>query len=350
MKGKMGVRKVSTSPAQRTRSLILLLTAVIILAGLSYNSMKNSLSPRLPGSQAQVQVQVSANATTTQVALMLESKGLIKNQQSFLLYARLKGYDGKIKAGTYDLGPAMTVQEIIQILVQGRETQTKITFPEGYTLEQMASLLADRKIVTRAEFWAAAQKDYPYDFLDGIPRGEKYLEGFLYPDTYYLPPGSSAEDIINIMLKRFGKEWHGSLAKLLPQAPYKDPSKLVTIASMIERETIYASERPRVAGVIYNRLKDGMPLQVDATVLYALGTHKETVTYKDLEVKSPYNTYRVKGLPPGPIAAPGLTSLKAAMAPEKHQYYYYVAKGDGHHYFSKTFAEHKRAIAKYRGK
>lgn len=329
---------------------MLMLAGLVLLAGLSYNSLRNDLAAVKPGSSAQVEIKIPANSTTAQVADLLLSKDLIKSEQSFVLYARIKGYDGRIKAGTFTLGPGLTTPEILQALVSGKESQMKLTVPEGYTLEQIAALLADKKIATRAEFWMAVQQDYPYDFLAGIPRGEKYLEGFLFPDTYYLPAGSTAEDVVTIMLKRFDKEWQGSLAKLLPNAPLQDVQQLVTVASMIERETIFSAERPRVAGVIYNRLDKGMPLQVDATVLYALGVHKEKVTYKDLEVKSPYNTYQVKGLPPGPIAAPGLTSLKAALDPEEHQYFYYVAKGDGYHYFSKTFDEHKRAIAKYRGK
>ncbi len=148
--------------------------------------------------------------------------------------------------------------------------------------------------------------------------------------------------MIDMMLKQFAQVWDKEFADLARQKGMS-AYQVVTVASMIEKEALFDSERPRIAGVIYNRLQEGMPLQVDATVLYSLGRHKDQVLLKDLEVESPYNTYRNTGLPPGPIASPGLTSLSAALQPEDHNYFYYVATSDGHHVFSRTYAEHLKA-------
>jgi UPF0755 protein len=175
---------------------------------------------------------------------------------------------------------------------------------------------------------------------------DKRLEGFLYPDTYWIDKTSSAEDIVAIMLARFAAVWNQEFAA---SAQEKNISvrDAVIIASLIEREAQVPEERKRIAGVIYNRLQAGMPLQIDATIIYSLGEHREVLTYKDLEIDSPYNTYRNAGLPVGPIACPGRASIAAALDPESNDYMYYVAKGDGSHHFSITYAEHLTAKARY---
>lgn len=334
--------------ARKTRILILLLAACLVFIGVSYNTLKSGLAPAQPGSINRITVVIPPNTSTAEVARRLKEKDIIRNDQVFVLYCRLNGYDGRLKAGTYALSPGAPMKEIVSILLEGREGQIRVTIPEGYTLEQIANLLAEKKVVSRADFWAAAQMDYPYAFLDGIPRSEKYLEGFLFPDTYFIPPTADAQSIIDMMLRRFDREWT-ALEPLRAEAPLKDPRQLVTVASMVEKETVYADERPLVAGVIYNRLQKGMPLQVDATVLYALGVHKAKISSRDLKVDSPYNTYLHRGLPPGPIGSPGASSLKAALRPARHNYYYYVYRGDGRHYFSQTYSEHLKAKARYQG-
>jgi UPF0755 protein len=232
---------------------------------------------------------------------------------------------------------------------KGRRIKQGITVDaqvSDFRPQQIGGLLVSHKICTLAQWNAALEKEYEYDFLQNIAAGPHCLEGFLFPDTYSLPEDVSAEQVINLMLKNFEKVWNQEFAGTASQ---KNMSvyKTVTIASMVEREARVNSERKTIAGVIYNRLNQNMPLQIDATVVYALGGHKDVVTYADLEVNSPYNTYKYAGLPPGPISCPGKASLNAALNPEKHSYYYYLAKGDGSHYFSKTYDEHLQAKQKY---
>jgi UPF0755 protein len=295
----------------------------------------------------EVSLVVPRNASTAQIASLLKEKGIIKNAPVFRLYARMRGVDGKLKPGRYTFNTAMSISGIIDELVKGPPDRVKLTVPEGYTVQQIADLLEKKGIAKREDFTRALKKQWDFSFLEHVPVKEAGLEGYLYPDTYYLGSNSSAEDIVEMMLRKFDSvirdhnyaERAASMGLTLHEA--------VTIASMVEREARVESERPRIAGVIFNRLKLGMPLQIDATVQYALGKPKEKLFYRDLEVDSPYNTYKVNGLPPGPIANPGWPSLKAVIEPERNDFLYYVARPDGTHAFARTLSEHNRNVQKY---
>ena len=211
----------------------------------------------------------------------------------------------------------------------------------------MGALLEKHGLLSEDEWEQALTQPYEFDFLQDIPAGQtNRLEGFLFPDTYNITADDNGERIINIMLSRFAEVWEDKLAARAKEKGWS-ALEVVTVASLIEREAAVPEERKIISGVIANRLEIGMPLQIDATILYALNEHKELISNVDLKVDSPYNTYIHNGLPPGPIAAPGVDSLQAALDPEDNPYFYYVSRGDGTHEFTRTFTEHLQAISKY---
>jgi UPF0755 protein len=253
----------------------------------------------------------------------------------------------QLKAGLYDFTRSQSLPELAGQISQGKVKSSTFTVPEGYTVRQIGELLVNKQLCTPQQWSEALQASYNYDFLTPAKSGdEKHLEGFLFPDTYTVEDQTSAQDIINMMLERFSTVWNDEYAATA-NAKQLSMRNTIIIASLVEREARVADERKTISGVIYNRLQKGMPLQIDATILYSLGVHRDTVTYQDLEINSPYNTYKNVGLPPGPIASPGRAAIDAALNPETNNYYYYVAKGDGSHYFSSTYAEHLAAIKQY---
>ncbi|MEA1961865.1 MAG: endolytic transglycosylase MltG [Bacillota bacterium] len=296
--------------------------------------------------QSDIEVQIPENSSARQVAAILLEKNLIKSERAFLSYSRSKGLDSQLKAGDFRLRRSQSLEQIVEELTRGQIQSITLTIPEGYTVEQIGGLLLENKICTDEEWEKAIQFDYDYNFLTTNAQNSRRLEGFLFPDTYAVDELTKAQQIIETMLDRFENVWEQELAD---QAEAKGITvqEAVTIASLIEREAMVAEERSIISGVIQNRLAIGMPLQLDATVLYSLGRHQEVVSYADLEVESPYNTYLNPGLPPGSIACPGMASLQAALNPQEHDYFYYVSRGDGSHEFTRTYAEHNQARRKY---
>lgn len=294
-----------------------------------------------------VEVRLPESISARQVAVLLKQNGLIRNESVFLGYLYQKGIEKQLKAGLYAFSKSQSLPELAGQIAQGKVKTTAFTVPEGYTVHQIGELLVSKQICTEQQWDEALKQNYNYDFLlPGVPADEKRLEGFLFPDTYNIDDQTSAQDVINMMLKRFSDVWNSDYASVADTKQLK-VRNVIIIASLVEREAQVAEERPVIAGVIYNRLQKGMPLQIDASVLYCLGKHQDTVTYQDLAINSPYNTYKYYGLPPGPIASPGRAAIEAALNPENNNYYYYVAKGDGSHYFSSTYAEHLIAKRKY---
>jgi UPF0755 protein len=285
-----------------------------------------------------------------QAAQRLRDRKLIRHAGVFGLYARWRGDTARIQAGRYRLTPSMTASAILDRLVSGKQdTDGLVAIPEGFTLERIAERLASRRIVRdTAAFVRLAEKPEGRVALpfDAPPTG---LEGYLFPSSYDLAPDTTPENVIRTMADQFEAEFRRPYADEIARRG-RPLHEIVTIASMIEREAEVEKDRPLIAGVIENRLRAGMALQIDATVLYALGYHKSRVLYRDLKVASPYNTYRNKGLPPGPIASPGLASLLAALRPAEHAYLFYVAAADGSHTFTRTLAEHNREVEKLRAR
>lgn len=348
----MGDREVSEVIPMNRKIKRVLMIAVLFLISLSlagYQILTHQYLPVDPEDKSYIDIIIPEQSTASQVAELLYEKDLIQGKKIFLAYCRQSGQDSSLKAGHYQLSRSQSLQEIVQIISKGQVVTLSFTIPEGYTVEQIGSSLVAGGFCTAEEWEQALNQRYDYEFLDQASpqEGKSYLEGFLFPDTYIVSEDTDAEGMIKAMLENFDTLWK---EKLAPQAEAKGMSLYETliIASMIEKEAMVAEERAIIAGVIQNRLDLGMPLQIDATVLYALGRQDKQVVYlDDLQIDSPYNTYKYPGLPPAPISCPGLSALEAALNPAKHDYYYYVARGDGSHEFTKTFSEHQQAISKY---
>lgn len=326
--------------------MIPILLILVVLAG--YLELRAQLAPvDQDRAEQQVTLEVPRNATTAQIAGLLEQEGLVRSAMVFRLYARYRGVDGQFKPGTYVLNPAMSPDAITAELVRGPDEIIRITIPEGYTVAQIAGLLDEKGIAEQEEFLGLTDGEWDYPYLKEIPADHNRLEGYLFPDTYHLGPESGPDKLIRMMLDRFNSVIEEN--NYVERAAERGLTlhEAVTFASMVEREARVAGERALIAGVIYNRLEMGMPLQIDATIQYVLDQPREVLLYKDLEVDSPYNTYKHTGLPPGPIACPGWPSLQAVIEPEDTDYLYYVAKPDGSHAFARTLDEHNRNIRQY---
>lgn len=307
-----------------------------------------------PIRQEPVQMEIPEGASTVEIGTLLKEKGLIRKSWFFAPYVWWKGYARKLQAGVYEIPPGAQIDEILAILSKGKQNVVHVTIPEGFTVEQIADRLAkieELGIDQEAFLKAVQKKEYKYSFVQNIPSNKNrkyYLEGYLFPSTYQFEKNVKPEEVVDRMLGQFNRqlEKEGIREELKKRNLTVD--EWVTVASLIEREGRVPEELPTISGVIYNRLNRGMLLQVDATVQYALEKQKKVLTYDDLKVNSPYNTYQHKGLPPGPIANPGEKALEAAMYPQKHDYLFYVTRkdGTGKHYFARTDAEHQANIHK----
>ena len=274
----------------------------------------------------------------------LTGAGLVGYPKIFRLYGRVTGGDRNIKPGTYLLKHGTPWSDIISALNGGHGLVNTVTVPEGYTISQITPLLA-KTLKVPADSVTAAMSDTALLARLDVPN--KTLEGYLFPDTYAFPVGTTARQAVREMVysfeRRWRPDWDSSAADLKINR-----NDLVTMASIVEKEARVPEERPVIAAVYYNRLKRGMLLQADPTVQYALGHHVGRVLYKDLTIDSPYNTYVHKGLPPGPVASPGVASLAAAANPANVPYLYFVASRDGHHEFRMTLEEHTDAVREVR--
>lgn len=289
---------------------------------------------------APIRVIIPKGASFATAADSLSKAGLVGSPQLFRLYGRVTRDDRNIKPGTYLLKRGTPWPDIVSALNGGRGLVNTVTIPEGFTLLQIVPQLAGALRVP-ADSVKAAVRDTAIIGRLGIPTPT--LEGYLFPDTYAFPEGTTARQAVIEMVKRFEREWKPEWTTRLSQLAL-NRHEVVTLASIIEREAKKAAERPVIAGVYLNRLRARMLLQADPTVQYALGRHSARVFLKDLEVNSPYNTYRSPGLPPGPIASPGAASLIAALYPADVPWLYFVAYPDGHHEFRTTLAEHEIAV------
>ncbi|HEY3113353.1 MAG TPA: endolytic transglycosylase MltG [Gemmatimonadaceae bacterium] len=293
---------------------------------------------------APTRVIVPRGASFGQAADSLARTGVVGSPRLFRLYGRLTGGDRNIKPGTYLLKHGTPWKDIVSALNGGHGLVNTITIPEGYTVAEITPRLA-RTLKVPAESVQAAVRDTALLARLDIPNPT--LEGYMFPDTYAFPIGTTARQAVHEMVyafeRRWKPEWDSSLVDLKINR-----NDLVTMASIVEKEARVPEERPVIAAVYYNRLRRGMLLQADPTIQYALGHHVGRVLYKDLAVESPYNTYTHKGLPPGPVASPGAASLAAAANPANVPYLYFVATSDGHHEFRMTLEQHTNAVRQVR--
>jgi UPF0755 protein len=289
---------------------------------------------------------VREGSSLREVAQDLEHKRLVKSRILFVLWSRIMGYSKGIKSGEYILNAAMPPVKILEKLRRGSILTHIVTIPEGYGREQIAELLHEKELVDRNFFLSLTEEP---SVLESYGISGPSLEGYLFPDTYQFARGISPSLIIDTMVKRFWQMVGPSTDRARETG--MSMGEIVTLASIVEKETGRAEERALIASVFLNRLKRGMRLESDPTVIYGLERFDGNLRKKDLVQKSPYNTYVIHGLTPGPICSPGLDSIKAVISPAKTEYLYFVSKNDGSHSFSSTLTEHNRAVEKYqRGK
>ena len=287
-----------------------------------------------------VRVIVPPRSSLGVAADSLARAGIISSPRLFRLYAKVRGGDRGIKAGTYLFQHGTSWGELLDALRGGKGIVVTITVPEGFATTQIVPLVATRLGVPPDSVWAVVGDTALLHRLDvPVPT----LEGYLFPDTYNFPPGTSAREAVLTMVRRFEQAWKPAWTARLDTIAMSRHDVLA-LASIVEKEAKLPEERPVIAAVYMNRLKHGMLLQADPTVQYALGVHQNRVLYKHLEVESPYNTYRHKGLPPGPIASPGAPSIVASLYPASVPFRYFVALPDGHHEFRVDFGAHERAV------
>lgn len=328
--------------------ILLLLVAVVLFGGVFLvSTLFNNTAPADKDSSEYVAVEIKSGASTKGIASTLAEQGIIKNKLAFERYVKDNGYDGKLRAGQYQLSSAMSTEEIVDQLLKSMGNGVKVTIPEGYTTEDIADTLIKAGVVGEEAFWqAVTEGEYgDYQFLADRPKDKHRLEGFLFPDTYFIAKGSTAEMVIKAMLDRFVEIYHS----LPPNESGLNFNEVVALASMIESEARTDEDRPVIASVYLNRVEEGMYLQCDATVQYALPEHKERLYYSDYEFESPYNTYLHPGFPPTAICNPGQQSFIAAHQPASTNYFYYLwnKESNGGHVFSKTYQEHLANREKY---
>jgi len=301
---------------------------------------------------------VTPGETAVQIARRLQEAGFVRSADSFRALLRVAGVDTKLEAGEYELRRNMTPREIMTALQKGRPPTVTVVIPEGRRAEEVADMIAAQGLANRDELLTLILTggDFNYPFLADRPPGRRSLEGYLFPDTYEFHRDANARDIIDTLLQNFDRrfipEWRTAATKA-----GLNVDQVVILAGIVEREAALAQERPIIASVYLNRLKQGIKLDADPTVQYAMGYDKASGTWwrtlrvDDYQFKSPYNTYLNQGLPPGPICNPGQASLKAVVEPAHTTYLYFVANtvaGDGSHVFASSWEEHLQNVAKYR--
>ena len=288
---------------------------------------------------------IKEGMSTGDIAQLLHNEQLVKNPDAFRQEVRFKGLGTKLKAGAYQIDGGMSNREIMELIAKGQVQYLRFVVPEGYTAVQIGKKL-EYEGLGKADKFLAAAKDYaPYDYMKTDDANVVFKsEGFLFPATYDFPVGITEEQVLKRLVKQFDIEVKESGIYKTVEERKLVLRDVVNMAAMVEKESVYADEQPRIAGVFLKRLEIGMPIQSDTTIQYILGAQKEIITYADTEIQNPYNTYQNPGLPPGPIASPGISAMKAVLEPEKTDYLYFVAEKNGYHRFSKTYDEHLLAI------
>jgi UPF0755 protein len=288
-------------------------------------------------------VDFSRGSSLRKLADELETGGVIGNSGLFVLYARLKGVAGKVQAGAYQFNDSMKPADILRMLVAGEVYEKRFAVPEGYSIYQLAEMLDERGIFRKEAFLAECRNKTVLNDM-GI-RG-KSVEGYLYPSTYNLVRIENPAALVKTMTGQFSKIYEERFASL-EKGSGLTRHQIITLASMVEKEAVLPSEKPLIASVFHNRLKKGIPLQSDPTAVYGVRAFGGKVSKTDVHRNSPYNTYIIRGLPPGPIGNPGSGAIEAVLKPAASGFYYFVARNDGSHQFSVTLDEHNRAVNRY---
>ena len=299
----------------------------------------NAISKPLKSNKDTITIEVKNGDGLYDVLNRLDAEGILSNKLLIKIKLSIDKKNITLKEGIYEINSDVTLDELLKNIQDDSNNvnMVKVTVPEGYSIEEIAQLMEDKQLCSRNEFIEAVKNHYLPDFIEVNEKRRYNLEGFLYPDTYLIEKGTNANNIIDKMLERFNKAIDEIEKETDITINNTDIDKLITIASMIEKEASVDVDRPLISSVIYNRLDKKMKLQLDATVLYALGEHVDVVFNRHIEVDSPYNTYKYSGLPVGPIASPGIECIKAALLPAKTNYLYYILEKDGRHYFTDSY-------------
>ena len=331
--------------------LLKYLMVIVLLAGLAGAWLGSGIWTRLHApykgyAESELFVDIPSGSATADISRRLVDAGVVEDGQIFRAALWWSGGSRSLKAGEYRFDRPVSPLEVVGILVRGEVYARRITFPEGLTTAEMAKIFESRGFGPARQFSDAARRVALIAELDPAARD---LEGYLFPETYALPRGTPASRLVEMMVERFKTTYSPAMREQAAAQGFST-RELVTLASLIEKETAKADERPMVAAVYRNRLKIRMGMQADPTVVYALmkaGRYDGNIRREDLAFDSPYNTYKYPGLPPGPIAAPGQASLAAALAPAAVPYLYFVSRNDGSHVFSRTLAEHNANVRQY---
>jgi UPF0755 protein len=331
---------------QRLRTRLILFFSVMLVTGIVFIVLLYNYG-NTPASTSTVEqvVEIKPGMTLRQVAHFLADKKLLDEPSAFVLYAYLQGKQNRIKTGEYLLSPSIPPWKILESLTSGMGILYTVTIPEGYRITEIAELFEKQGLTSKEEFIAETKNKELLEDLQITSGGS--LEGYLYPETYKFTKSAGVKKIVKTMVNTFKERVQKP--ELMQQANKGKLTfhEIVTLASLIEKETGLGAERKLISSVFHNRLVKKMRLQTDPTVIYAIANFDVNIRKKDLSIDSPYNTYKHHGLPPGPIASPGLDSIRAAMEPEDSDYLYFVSRKNGSHQFSTNYEDHNRAVRKY---
>ena len=314
---------------------------VLIGAGVGYLEFRTRLMP-VSDKSKKIDVTIPKGANVTKIAALLEAAGVIRSADAFKYYVRYKKAGSKLKAGEQVLDAGRSTPEVVADLIRGSFKLYPVTVPEGLTIVQIADVVAKAGLADRDEFIRLSRDK---EFIKTLGFQQATLEGYLFPETYNFSKGDTTRDVLKAMVDRFWTVWERY--RIRAGGSPLNRHEIITLASIVEKETGAAMERPIIAAVFLNRLRKGMRLETDPTVIYGIKDFDGNLTKKHLQTPTPYNTYLIEGLPPGPIASPGEASIKAVLNPENVEYLYFVSKNDGTHFFSKTLTEHNQAVRKY---
>ena len=300
----------------------------------------------LPIGNKNIEIEIPKGATFRQAVEIFSKERLIRDKILFLFIGRISGIDRKIRAGYYSIYGSMSPLDILKMLKKGQIIEYEITVLEGDSLREVAEKVSEKGIISIEDF---VQLSSDEDFLASYEIDAPTFEGYLFPDTYKIPKGMNPEDAIGMMINKMREEYSGELMVRASKLGLSE-REVLTLASIIEKEAATDEERYLISAVYHNRLREGIPLQADPTAIYGIKSFREKIIAKDLQRKTPYNTYIIKGLPPGPIASPSIKSINAALYPADVPYIYFVSNNDGTHQFSVTAEEHQAAVKSYREK
>ncbi len=323
---------------------IFFIIAAVVLTCFVYVAIQ-LLTP-LPVGNKNIEIQIPKGATFRQAVEIFAKENLIRDKNLFLFIGRISRIDRKIRAGYYSIYKSMNSLNLLKVLRRGQIIEYEITVIEGDSLREIAEKLSEKGIVSKEDFEKLSSDK---SFLSSYNINAPTFEGYLFPETYKIPKGMDPGEAIGMMINKMREKYTDKLMSKASEIGLSE-REVLTLASIIEKEAVTNEERPLISAVYHNRLKKNIPLQADPTAIYGIKSSKEKISSDDLKRKTPYNTYTIKGLPPGPIASPGMKSIIAALHPADVPYIYFVSNNDGTHRFSVTAEEHQSAVRAYREK